>query len=90
MNVINYEYSFRGFTISPHMMGAIRRYINDRLPPGDFLTGIITNDLRRATLHADDTNIGNIPAFVAYFYNEAPSQCWGSQQNMDRWMSEQS
>jgi hypothetical protein len=35
---------------------------------------------------ADDQNIKVLPAFVAYFYNEAPSQCWGSKEKMESWL----
>jgi hypothetical protein len=68
------------------MLGVIQRYVLHRVRPGSFLTAIITNDLQEAVGHADDETLSNIPAFVAYFYNEAPQACWGSQEKMDRWL----
>jgi hypothetical protein len=80
-------YMFREWGISEHMMGAIRRYIDDRIPPGSFLEAVICNDLQNAVGCADDTNLHNLPAFVGYFYNEAPSTCWGSREKYEAWLS---
>lgn len=79
-------YKFRDFEISDHMGAAINRYVNEKLEPGGFLTAVICNDLSGAVAQADDNNLKNIPAFVAYFYNETPSSCWGSKEKMDNWL----
>ena len=81
-------YSIRNgeFYIPERMMGGIERYINDKINPGDFLQAVICNDLREAVGRADDENIRNLPAYVAYFYNEAPSLCWGSKEKMEAWL----
>jgi len=81
-------YEFRNFYIPERMMGGITRYIEAGIPPGDFLTAIITNDLHEAVCRADDENLINIPAYVAYFYNKAPSACWGSKEKMNQWLKE--
>ena len=83
---MNGEYRFQQFHIPDRMMGAVRRYIEDGTPPGDFLTAVIRNDLKEACGRADEENIGNLPAYVAYFYNEAPASCWGSPEKMRDWM----
>jgi len=80
-------YRFQEFSISPRMMGAIKRYIEHGLEPGGFLTAVICNDLRESVGRADEENMRNLPAFVAYFYNEAPSTCWGSHEKMVAWMN---
>jgi len=79
-------YTFQDYYIPSRMMGGIERYISDGIPPGDFLTSIITNDLSGAVGAADDENLRNLPAYVAYFYNEVPSGCWGSREIFDNWM----
>lgn len=86
---MNDSYFFRDFRIRPDMIDAILRYIDDRIEPGGFLTAVICNDLREAVGRADDGNLANLPAFVAYFYNEAPSNCWGSKEKMDAWLEGQ-
>ena len=83
-------YEFREFYIRDQMLGAIKRYIENKLEPGSFLTAIICNDLKgavqSAVQSADEENLKNIPAFVSYFYNEAPSTCWGSIELMENWL----
>lgn len=79
-------YTFRGFVIPDYMMDGINRYVNEGIKPGRFLTAIICNNLSDAVGYADDNNLPNIPAFVSYFYNEAPGYCWGSPKQMEAWM----
>ena len=79
-------YTFRHFHIRDDMMGAIQRYIDQGINPGHFLSAVIDNDLKEAVGRADDENLENLPAFVAYFYNEAPSSCWGSKEIRQAWV----
>lgn len=79
-------YKFNQFYIPDRMMGGIRRYIDQGIVPGEFLCAVIQNDLRETVGRADEENMGNLPAYVAYFYNEAPSLCWGSPKAMQEWI----
>ena len=81
------SYEFRGFTIDADMLEGIRNYVDHGIEPGSFLSAVICNDLKAAVGAADYRNIRNIPAFVGYFYNEAPSACWGSNEKMIAWMA---
>jgi len=56
-------------------------------PVGDFLTAVLHNNLTEAVARADDENIKNLPAFVGYLYNEAPSLCWGSKERVAEWLN---
>ena len=78
-------YEFRDFYIPERMMDGIKLWIEQGIYPGGFLTSVIENNLSEAVGAADDENMRNIPAFVAYFYNEAPSQCWGSREKAVKW-----
>ena len=80
------EYSFYGRSIPDNMMAGIRRYIERRIIPGDFLQSIICNDLGKACGYADEDNLWIIPVYVNYFYNHAPTSCWGSKQKMIAWL----
>lgn len=80
-------YEFRGFTIDPTSLESIRDYVEHGADPGSFLAAIICNDLKATVAQADDTNMANIPAFVCYFYNEVPSDCWGSSEKMIKHMA---
>lgn len=79
-------YTFREHVINNKMMNSILRYIEHGIRPGDFLQAVIRNDLANAVGYADEHNLANLPAYVGYFYNEAPSLCWGSQDHMDQWI----
>ena len=79
-------FTFRGFTIPRYMLDPIQRYIERGDPPGDFLTAVITNDLREAIGRGDDHNQVNLPAYISFLHNEAPGQCWGSREKMNAWI----
>ena len=83
---IDDTYRFQNFYIPLHMMGAIERYVNQGIPPGDFLTAVICNDLFGAVGRADEENMANLPAYVSYFYNEVPNGCCGSKERMAAWV----
>lgn len=87
---MSYEFSrpSRVYEISDELEDALREYIDSGIRPGDFLTAVICNDLVQAVAKADDTNMANLPAFASYLYNEAPRQCWGSDEAMKRWISD--
>lgn len=80
-------YQYMDFYIPDRMMDGIKRYIEVGIRPGDFLCAVISNDLKAAVSLADDENIRNLPAYIAYFYNNAPETCWGSPQNLLDWIS---
>jgi hypothetical protein len=80
-------YSFNQFEIPDRMMPGILRYVHGGEHPGDFLTAVICNDLKMAVDAADEENMRNLPAYVGYFYNRAPSACWGSAEKMRDWMA---
>ena len=71
--------------IPERMMGGIRRYIDHGIEPGHFLTAVICNDLREAVGRADEENVQLLREYVLFFYNEAPSPCWGSPEKMRAW-----
>jgi hypothetical protein len=79
------SYTFNQFEIPDGMMGGITRFIEHGIIPGGFLQAVICNDLKEAVGRADLENMANLPAFVSYFYNEAPAICWGSKEKMLAW-----
>jgi hypothetical protein len=72
--------------IPERMREGLRRYIVDRVQPGDFLTAVICNDLRNAVGRADAENLSLIPLYVRWFYNVAPNQSHGSLSRMNTWL----
>lgn len=80
------SYRFRQWFIPERMMGGLHRYLVHRIVPGDFLTAVIQNDFVEACGRADDENLANLPAYAAFFYNEAPLGSSGSKQIMVEWL----
>jgi hypothetical protein len=68
------------------MHGGIRRYIENGIPPGHFLTAVICNDLREACARADDENRYLLFDYVKFFHNHAPVHCWGSEDRFNAWV----
>jgi hypothetical protein len=48
---------------------------------------VIRNDLKDACGCADDINRPALVDIVKFFYNEAPSVCWGSQEALVGWVT---
>ena len=65
----------------------VQEYVEHHHPPGDFLTAVISNDLKEALGRADDGNRARLFDIVAWFYNEAPGICWGSPERMRDWLA---
>jgi hypothetical protein len=76
------EYS----VIPEHMQAALKRYVEDKIKPGDFLTAVIKNDLKNAVGRADSVNLPLLPVYVKWLYNVAPGSCWGSPENFQTWI----
>jgi hypothetical protein len=72
--------------IPERMQEGIKRYVIDRLSPGDFLVAVITNNLKNAVGHADDENLPLLPLYVRWLYNRAPSRCHGSPAAFAAWL----
>jgi len=78
-------YKVRGKYIPERMMSGIHNYVDHGVIPGDFLQAVICNNLKEAFRRVDDENFENMAAFVGYFYNEVPANCWGSREIMETW-----
>lgn len=83
------EFSFHGKHIPEGMHQPIKEYLRDRVLNDEFLKAIVCNDLRATLQTADNTNLWLLPVYVAYFYNEAPSQAWGSRRKVAEWLEPQ-
>ena len=75
------------YGIPERMQGGIIRYYENRLPPGDFLTAVINNDLKEAVGRADSENKVLLHAYIMWFYNQAPGGSWGYAGASDKWLT---
>jgi hypothetical protein len=69
-----------------HMIGGLRLFIEDGIPPGSFLTALLSNDLRETFARADEENSRSIKNWLIFLYNYAPSDCWGSPAKFNAWI----
>ena len=81
-------YTHNEYVIPARMLVVLRDYIATGRPVGHFLNAVLSNDLRLAIAHADQENLANLPAFTAYLYWEAPSQCHGSPERVKAWIAQ--
>ena len=72
--------------IPERMVAALSRYVYDGIEPGSFLTNALENNLKGAVITADDENIKLLTAYMSVFLRELPWTCWGSRQEVQRWM----
>ncbi|KKK42946.1 hypothetical protein LCGC14_3169250, partial [marine sediment metagenome] len=72
--MINYDYS----SLPEHMQGAAKRYVEQGIPPGGFLTAVLSNNLVDAFGRADSTNAACLKDYINWLYWDIPSSCWGS------------
>jgi len=79
-------YEFRNFYIPERMEDGIKRYLEEKILPGDFLTKVFENDFVAAAGYADNENIQNLPAYAAFLYNEVPRSCCGSKEKVQNWI----
>jgi hypothetical protein len=62
-------------------------YVSHRIPTGDFLYAVLTNDLFAALSRADDLNRYRLYEICNYIYNSIPFNCWGSKETVNAWLA---
>lgn len=69
-----------------HMQGAARRYVEQGIPPGSFLTAVLENNLMQAFARADEINTDAMRVWTEWLYWEAPGNCHGSPTLVQTWI----
>lgn len=69
-----------------HMQEGIALYVLLGVHPGGFLTAFLSNDLMGALGKADQINQSSLPAYGSFFYNSAPSGCFGGVDAFSLWV----
>jgi hypothetical protein len=64
----------------------IRRYVRWHIPPGGFLTAVLSNDLMEATGRADQGNAAAIVDIAKFVHNCIPAPCHGSRERVAKWL----
>jgi hypothetical protein len=72
--------------VRPDTLDAIDRYVTDGIPTGSFLEAVLSNDLMESFGRADMENRTALFEICGYIYNETPSGCHGSPENVRAWL----
>lgn len=72
--------------IPAHMVDAVRRYVLRGIPPGSFLTALLSNDFMGAVGKADDENQRALIGWARFLYNYVPNGCHGSPEHVAAWI----
>ena len=66
-----YELKFEGqYAQIPYdIQESIKRYCQDKIKPGSFLSALIQNDLKTTITNADQQNLPLIKLYVLWFHN---------------------
>jgi len=77
------------YGIPERMQGGLIRYFDNRIPPGHFLTAVLSNDLMEAIARADDENVYCLKAYAMWLYNVPPGRPngWGSPEAVKEWIA---
>lgn len=80
--------SFEGSIVPEHTRQAISDYYYHRLPPGGFLTAVLSNDLSGAVMRADHWNKHRLVDIVVWMHSNMPTVCWGSPEAVKDWLAQ--
>lgn len=69
-----------------HMRAGARRYIEDGIPPGDFMLAVLTNNFKEACARADDVNKSNLISWATWLVMECPFLAQGSEEAVRGWV----
>lgn len=78
---------FEELGLPEYMWKPIENYLMNGYMPGNFLTSILTNDLRGAFSHADWNNERLIKEWIQFMYWHMPAISQGSREICDAWIA---
>jgi hypothetical protein len=65
---------------------SLKRYVEHKIAPGNFLTSVLRNDLVATFNTADEDNRLLLLPILAFIWWELPSDCWGSAEKVEKWL----
>lgn len=69
-----------------YMEAPARRYIENGINPGGFLTAVLCNDLVGAFARADSANHAHMHEWAKWLHNDIPAPAWGSPEKVKAWI----
>lgn len=71
--------------INPNLHEGLILYHLKGVRPGDFLTAVLSNDLKGAFARGDEESLKTLPSLVKFLYNKCPAGMWGSPDRVSAW-----
>ncbi len=71
-----------------YMRDSVRRYIEEGIMSGHFLTALFSNNLVEVFNRADTANGEAMEKWVAFLFCYAPRGCWGSKERVEDWIKD--
>lgn len=68
----------RQFGVPEHTAQGFANYVFKRVPPGGFVTAVLSNNMKEAFLRADAQNKAAMEEIVSFLYMAMPTTVWGS------------
>ena len=68
------------------LQDGMKRYIENGIQPGDFLTACIQDKLVESLGRASTRTYEYVHSVAMFLYNEAPYDAWGSKEIMNLWI----
>jgi len=70
----------------PDIKAGLDRYRDEHISTGGFLRRVLENDLFGAFAKADEGNQQDMLSIIQYIYNELPTVCYGSPEQVKEWL----
>lgn len=74
---------------NPYGLESFLRTVVDGLPPGGFMSALLSNDFRMVAAHADDTNARHLHAWAIVLANWCPAYMVGDRDALEGHMRHQ-
>ncbi len=66
--------------------GALTRYLFDQIPPGHFMTAVLSNDLKETFGRGDAGSIANLRSILTFLHSHFPANVWGTEDRVDSYL----
>jgi hypothetical protein len=74
--------------VPEHLQDGLIEYIAARRPCGQFLTAVLSNDLKDTCAYADEISIYALRHIMVFLFTYAPGKCWGSPDLVAVWLAD--
>lgn len=69
-------------------LDTLKAYVKYGVPPGDFMTAVLANDLMESFGKADERNRAALFDICSYIYNSVPRVAWGNYKCVEDWIKQ--